>query len=275
MAPSRAHIARALALAGIVVLLSAGRSAAEAIPPKVLAALESRSVRVRVTAVVAVSKSQDPNARVILEGMLKDEAEPVRAAALEGLQRVLDPASLPAVKALEKDKSALVRRLAGETTALLEARRRALARAKQKQPGAPATGKAVVVELGPARDMSSRAPAGALDSLRGLVSYAVRTDRRRAVQVESAGVDKGYGLMLAIRSIEPFSQGAANGLEVRCELTVVELPSKALRLSLAATAAAGVEGALDPETEKSLVADAVQACAPALGKDFSDWLAKR
>ncbi len=268
--PPRPWIRRSrLFLALIATLLWAlAASAAKEVPPRVLEALGSDDVRVRVAAVVAVSKSGAPNARLILEAMLKkDESAPVRAAAIEGLARVGDPLSLPVVKAAQNDKAALVRKVARKAATTLEAK---VARA-YKEP----EGMAVPIDLSDVRDTSGSGLPGLDKALQKRLVEELLKDSRRDWQVSTAPLKKGYGLFAKVRSITPFSQGGVQGLEVTCDITVVKLPGKALRLSLTATAAAGVKGKLREAQRASIVDDGIEACAPALAKDFLDYAFQR
>jgi hypothetical protein len=224
---------------------------------------------VRIAAVVATSKSGGSNARALLELRARtDVAAPVRAAAIEGLERIGDPASLGAVRAALKDKSALVRKLAKRARIVLEAKKKS---AERRGAGGPA----VVVDLSDVTDGTNGAYPDLAKRLQAAVKRAIESDTRRNWKVSTTPRKKGYGLITRVRAIEPFSQGAVNGLEVRCEMTVVKLPSKALRLSLRANAAAGVSGPLKDKSKPGLVSDGINACAPALAKDFVDYAFSR
>jgi len=249
---------------------------AEALPPTVLAGLESDRVRVRITAVVAVSKSDDPSARAILEGMLSDPVPAVRAAAVEGLGRVGDPRALKALRKLEGDKDSVVRDVVTRTIAALEA---------LPQPGADGgeaprpTARAanlprVVVDASDAKDMSGLAPDGMVEKLRRNVVNALGSDPRLASEIQD-GAQSGYGLLLRIRKIEERKQDNLSVVEVKCELTLVQLPGKALRMQSAATAAAGIEGGLDDKLRQELISDAIDVCGPELAKDFVDYALPR
>lgn len=233
-----------------------------------LEALGSDDVRMRAAAVVAVSKSGADNARLILETVLKtDKSPPVRAAAAEGLARLGDPLALPALKRALNDKAALVRRVARESVAALEVK---VTRAYKKPEGM-----AVPIDLSDVRDLSGAGVSGVDKALqRGLVEQ-LNKDSRRNWQVSTKPLKSGYGLLAKVRSIKPFRQGGIEGLEVTCDVTVVKLPGKALRLSLTATAAAGVKGRMRESAKASVIMDGVAACAPALAEDFLDYAFQR
>lgn len=250
------------------LLWALAASAAKTVPAKVMRALESDDVRVRIAAVVAVSKSGAENARAILEAKLKsDESPPVRAACVEGLARIGDPLALPAVKAALEDKAALVRKVAREAVVTLEAK---IATSYKKPNEMP-----VPVDVSDVRDLSDAGIPGLDKALQKHLVENLLRDERRNWQVSTAPLKQGYGLLVKVRSITPFAQDDIEGLEVACDITVVKLPDKALRLSLTATAAAGVRGKLKESAKASVAMDGIQACAAALAKDFLDYAFQR
>jgi hypothetical protein len=258
-------------LVGALLLCAAVASspamAQPVLQPKLLQALGSEKVRVRIAAVVAVSKSGADNARPILEKMLQDKAAPVRAASLEGLERIGDPKAIAAIRPLVSDKSALVKKIAARALKTLEAKKKVKARA--------ASGPIIRVDLSDVVDESGAGVDGLAAMLRADMVRIVEADGRRNWQLVKGGKKKGYGLITRIRKPKPFKQGDVEGLQVRCDMTVVRMPGKALRLSLNATAGAGVKGKLNPERKPELVKDAVKACAPSLAKDFLDYAFSR
>lgn len=265
--PATSHL-RVLLVLALALLCALSASAAKKVPEKVLKALSSDDVRVRVAAVVAVSKSGADNARQILEAMLKrDESAPVRAACVEGLARIGDPLALPAVKAALDDKAALVRKVARGAIVTLEAK---IAKSYKKPVDMP-----VPIDLSDVRDLSNAGFPGLDKALQKRLVEEMLKDSRRHWQVSTAPLQRGYGLLAKVRSIEPFRQGDVEGLEVTCDITVVKLPDKALRLSLTATAAAGVKGKLRDSARASIAMDGIEACAPALAKDFLDYAFQR
>lgn len=250
------------------LLWALGASAEKRVPAKVLKALQSDDVRVRVAAVVAVSKSGAEDARQTLERQLKHDASPpVRAACVEGLARVGDPLALPAVKAALDDKAALVRRVAREAVTTLEGK---IAKSYKKPDGMP-----VPVDVSDVRDLSGAGLPGLDKALQKHLVEELLKDERRHWQVSTAPLKQGYGLLAKVRSVTPFSQGNVEGLEVACDITVVKLPDKALRLSLTATAAAGVRGKLKENAKAGVIQDGIAACGNALAKDFLDYAFQR
>lgn len=272
----------------LLLLLPAALAAAPVradLPPKVLVALEDKRVRVRITAVVAVSKSGDKRARRILEGMLGDPDDGVRAAAAEGLERLGDPAARPALEKLRKDKSPLVRKMVDRALAALAAPAPdALAEPSAAAPDeagvapAPAAvpaGPRVTVEVTAVQDLSGALPEDVKRLLHDEVKAAIGKSPRIQATVVEKGATEGYALQLRVRSVKEAKQGEVSLLEVRCEMTLLALPQNALRLSSRATAGAGVEGSLHDALRAELLRDGVKACAPELAQDFVDYAATR
>lgn len=269
-AGARARICRVFAALALswALLLAFSAAAASAVPPKVLEALGSDDVRVRVAAVVAVSKSGADNARLILETVArKDPAPPVRAAAIEGLERLGDPLALAAVRAALDDKAALVRKVARQAVAVLEAK----TVAAYKRPG----GMPVPIDLSDVRDLSGAGLPGLDKQLQSRLVEELNKDARRNWQVSTTPLKQGYGMLAKVRSITPFTQGDVSGFEITCDVTIVKLPGKALRLSLTATAAAGRKGKVNDDAKAGIASDGIDACAPALAKDFLDYAFQR
>lgn len=256
-------------LASAAVWLAAAQTAqAEGLSPKLLEKLESSSVRVRIAAVVAVSKSGAKNARGILEkALLEDKTVPVRAAAAEGLGRLGDPKALPAIERALQDPSGLVKKVARAARAKLKS--------SASRAASPVSGPAIGVDLSDVDDISKAGFDGLAAQLQREVKKNIEANRRRNWQVSTTPRKKGYGLITRVRSIKPFSQDGVNGLDVRCEMTVVKLPSKALRLSLRANAAAGVQGKLSSKSKPGLARGGITACSKALAEDFIDYAFSR
>lgn len=263
----------------ILVCTFAFAAAAEGLSIKVLMGLESKSARVRVASVVAVQKSKDKKARRILEGMLGDKDRRVRAAAAEALGKLGDPQARAALEKAAKDKSKIVRKAATRALKALAASDTARV-ASVKPTAAPrrATGPSVAVDIPVAQDLSGDANGQLLRLLRQQVIAALRDNPKIPVDVSMGGAQKakkGYGLWLRIRSIGERTDGPATFVDVRCEMTLVAMPSKALRLSSSATAGAGVEGKVNAALKRELIVDGIKACAPALATDFVDYAHSR
>jgi hypothetical protein len=249
-------------------------AAAEGLSIKVLMGLESDSARVRVASVVAVQKSGDKKARRILEGMLGDKDKRVRAAAAEALGKLGDPQARAALEEASKDKEKIVRRAVDIALKALAAAAAPDDQLKAPAPARP-TGPAVTVDIPVAEDLSGAGSGEHLRLLRQQVIAALRDNAKIPVDVHMGGAKKGYGLWLRIRSIGERKDGPATFVDVRCEMTLVALPSQALRLSSSATAGAGIEGALSPSLKGELIVDGIKACAPALAADFVDYAHSR
>ncbi|MFZ9888216.1 MAG: HEAT repeat domain-containing protein [Myxococcota bacterium] len=260
-------------------MLWAATGVAAPAPPKVLNALRADDDRVRVAAVVALTKSRADNARQLLEAVAAgDPAAVVRAAAVEGLGRLGDPLALPAARAALDDEAELVQRAARKVIVVLERAAKQHPR-RGRDPGADGSttpqGLSVTVDVSNVEDLSSAGIPGLAARLQQRLLEELKRDRRRPWDVQSSPQTSGYGLLARNRSVTPFQDEGMEGLEVHCDVTVVQLPSKSIRLSLRAAAAAGVDGELGDDMRSSLAADGVDACAPALAKDFLDYAVER
>lgn len=312
-APSFAVLRRALACLTLGALLH-GAGAHAGIDTRILVALESRSVKVRVAAVGALSQSTDGNARVILEGMLDDSSAAVRAATLDALARLGDTAAIDAVSDRTKDKDRMVAGAAQRALETLRTKQAALAAAEAAQaaaaeaPAAPTTPQpaqdatpvrsarrkptrratrekrkltqakkgAVLVSIANVKDASGSGIKGLGRGLQNALGRAIERDRRMAFDAKRSGVKSGYAVSARIARVREYQQGNARILELKCKMTVAQMPGRILRLSANATAAAGIEGtSLSPAERKELAADALKACAPALAKDFTDYAYKK
>ena len=133
----------------------------------------------------------------------------------------------------------------------------------------------VHVDVPVAKDLSERANGEHLRLLRQKVIAALRSNTQIPIDVHMKGSPKGYGLWLRIRSIGERQEAGVSFVDVRCEMTLVALPSQALRLSSSATAGAGIEGTLTKSLTSELIVDGIKACAPALATDFIDYARAR
>lgn len=226
------------------------------IATKLKEGLAASSPKVRIVAVAGVAKSKDPTARGLLESMLQDPDPAVRAAVVEGLGRINDPAAVPALEAMKADDDATVQKVLARVLPKLDALR-------------------VPIYLGKVEDYSGRG---------GDTAQKLMTKTRAALEQKLGGAyffhadtaKKGYGAFpLAIRSISRRTEGTATFVDVKCELTLVEMPGNILRAALSTTASAGVEGKVTPRLENELVVDAVDACAPELAQDFASYVRER
>ncbi len=250
-APSGAHsFARALAVALWLTTLSTSPALA-AVAPKLKEALSSSSIKVRIIAIAGVAKSGEPETRGLLEPLLRDPEPTVRGAAVDGLASLQDPGALAVLLPLKSDPDQDVRAIVGRAIATLEAL-------------------IVNVDVGNVEDLSG----GSIPELVPLLQSVVEGELRKALvgySIRRGGVTKGFGLLLKIRSIKKSVQDGNGIIEVKCDMTLVELPGNILRLSSSATAGAGVEGEIPKSMEKELAQDAVNACGPSLAKDFIEY----
>ncbi|MBI1949482.1 MAG: HEAT repeat domain-containing protein [Deltaproteobacteria bacterium] len=231
------------------VLLGAPALHAE-LPKKLLDGLASSSSKVRIVAVSNVARSKDPQARALIEPLLKDEDPAVRAAVIEGLGRIADPAALAALKGVAADQDGTVQAVLKRVVPALEAL-------------------VVYVYVGEARDLSGGTMPGLADKLRRDVKSALLAKLGPGFIMIDDPSKKSYGATpLNIRSITRSKDGRTSFLEVKCELTLVEMPGNILRAALSSSAAVGVEGEISKKLEPELANDAVTACAPEVASDF-------
>lgn len=226
-----------------------------AVPARLRDGLSSPSVKVRVIAVAAVAKTKDVEAAALLRPMLADPDGAVRAAAVDGLVILKDVGAVSAIAKLKDDRDAAVRAV--------------VARALPKLVGV-----LVEVDTGELTDQTGRMPPELLERFRTTFEAELQ-EINGAVNIRHGGVTKGVGALLKIRSVKKGNDGPNEFIEVKCDLTLVEMPGKILRGASTANAAAGVEGAIPARMETELIRDGIDACAPSLAKDFADFLATR
>jgi hypothetical protein len=241
----------------VAVLLAFTAVAARAeVPLKVRDGLTSPKPKVRIVAIAAVGKSKDPEARRLLEPLLADEDGAVRAAVVDAIGNLADPSALKSLEKVRDDKDPTVQAVLARVVPALEAMR-------------------INLDIGEVIDLTNNAYPGLVTRLQDKTEAALTSELGARASVKRGGVDKGYGLVLTIRYAKQVKDGPNTLLEVKCEMTLIELPGKILRLSSNATAAAGVAGALPKSMEAELARDAVDACAPSLAKDFADYARQR
>lgn len=260
MAKSTASLLFAAALAGPLLVVTTAEAKKKAPPP----AEASPKAPATVKDVLAASTVKGPAGTAALLKYLEAPAATVRKVAASRLGERGDVSADAALaKVAIKDKSAAVREAAKRARGQL----RAASKAVKKK---------VVVEVPAAGALDDNIPLAATEQLTRLVRAAVKSDPRRAFVVkEKANKEPGYSLLLSIRSATDGKQGNVSLVEARCELTLLALPSRSLRLSSSASAAAGMEGDLSPAERDELLQDAVGACAPALAADFIDYVVAR
>ena len=240
----------------MVLALVASQASSAAIPPRLKAGLSSSSVKVRVIAVAAIAKTKDPEATALVRPLLKDADGAVRAAAIDALRILKDVSLLPTIVAMKDDAVPAVRAVA--------------ARAEK----ALAAIGALEVDTGDVADLSGKANPALVASLQAQFEAELKT-LSGGLDVKHGGVKKGYGALLRIRSISKAQDGGNEFMQIKCDMTLVELPGKVLRLSASANAGAGVEGAIPASMEADLIKDGIAACAPSLAKDFSEYIEQR
>jgi hypothetical protein len=251
-APARG---RRCARAVFCLLLALGTSttATAAIPRALRDALTNKSARVRILGVTGVARSGDGEAPVLLQGMLADPDPSVRVAVVDGLVKLKNPAALGALRTLAGDGDATVRTAAARAVAALEKM-------------------VVVVDTGDVEDLSNKSVPGLLPLLQDGVEKALRDALGPTVVVRRGSVERGYGAVLKLRSLRRLVEGGNGAIEVKCDVTLVELPGKILRFTSSATASAGVDGALPKSMERELATDGINACAPSLAKDIGAYV---
>lgn len=243
-------------LAATTAVLLATSAQAE-LPTKLVDGLKSSSSKVRIVAVSNVARSKDPTARGLIEPLLADGDPAVRAAVVEGLGRIGDPAALTALKNVAGDQDSTVQAVLKRVLPVLEAL-------------------VVNIYIGEAKDLSGGTIPGLADKLRREVKGALAGKLGPGFVLVDDATKKSYGAApLNIRSITRSKDGKTSFLEVKCELTLVEMPGNILRAALGSTAAVGVEGEISKKLEVELANDAVNACAPELAADFLAYVRER
>lgn len=245
----------AVLLSTLIIGLAVATPTDAAVPVRLRDGLASPSVKVRVIAVAAVARTKDAEAALLLRPMLADPEPAVRAAAVDGLVALKDVAAAAAIAKLKDDPDAAVRTVVGR--------------------GLPKLSAAfIAVDTGDLSDLSGKASPELLDRMRSTFEAELQK-QAGGVQIQRGGVQKGLGAILKIRSIKKGSDGANEFIELKCDLTLVELPGKILRVSSMANAAASVEGKMPAKMEAELAQDGVDACARSLAKDFADYIIAR
>ncbi len=228
-------------------------NAEAAVPARMRDGLSSSSMKVRLIAIAAIAKTRDLEAAALLRPLIADEAPLVRAAVIDGLAVLKDISAYTAIAGLQADPDPAVRSSVKKALKLFDST-------------------AVFVDIGDVADMSGRSFPGLRNRLQDKFETALNQLLKNNVIVARGGIEHGYGALLKIRAI---TAGVTDGngiLEVKCDMTLVELPGKILRLTSSAAAAAGVEGKMSAKIEPELANDAVDACAPSLARDFADYI---
>lgn len=254
----RAAAARALCTASLPLVLAAmvcGAQAARAdLPKKLLDGLSASSSKVRIVAVSNVARSKDPAARRLIEPLLADSDPAVRAAVIDGLGRIADPAALTALQTIRADEDPTVQQVLKRVVPALEAL-------------------VINIYVGAAKDLSGTTIPGLADKLRRDITTALVAKLGPGFVMIEDPAKKSYGAApINIRSVTRSKDGKTSFLEVKCELTLVEMPGSILRAALSSTASVGVDGEISKKLEVELANDAVTACAPEVASDFAAYV---
>jgi hypothetical protein len=239
-----------------VVVLAAAGPARAAISPKLQEAVRSGNTKVRIIAIAGVARTNDVDAPALLRGLLGDPEPLVRAAAVDGLLALKDTGAIAAVVALRADPHAAVRASAERALPLLQAL-------------------ITVLAVADVEDMSDGSIPGLVPLLQDGFETALRAALPPGYDVRRGGAEKGYGLLVKLRAIRRGMDGGDGFIEPKCDVTVIELPAKALRFASSAAAAAAVSGPVPKNMERELAGDGIAACAPSLAKDVVEFLKTR
>jgi hypothetical protein len=226
------------------------------VAPKLRDALGASSPKVRIVAVAGVVATKDREARGLIEPMLADADAAVRAAVIDALGDVGDPAALTALAKVADDPDEMVQRVLLRVVPALQAAR-------------------ILVFIGKGEDFSGGTQPLAAD-LRQKTRSALKQLLGAGFLLHEDAAKKSFGAApIAVRSVRKRAEGDNTFVDVKCEITVVEMPGNILRAALATTASVGVEGAVDPELEAELARDGIAECAPALASDFASYVKER
>lgn len=237
----------------------------QAQPAPITAALKSDKPRVKIAAMIALSKSRKKYARPLIVKMLKDRDPSVRAAAAESLGILGDIKALSALRA-HNDVAPFVATHVERATVILEAK-------EKRQAGKNPNAKTVVVM--PVKDFSKKVPKNLLDKLHNGFIAGLRRERAIPFDVYKTQRKSGFGAILSIGSVDEMRQGALNILTVTCDMTVVKLPQNALQMQASATAGGGFKSALNTSQKRELMNDGITECIPSLLGDFVDFIKKK
>ncbi len=226
------------------------------VPRPLRDALQSRSAKVRILGITGVARSGDAEAAALLKGMLADVEPSVRVAAVDAIASLRDPSLLVDLQALTADSDATVRKAVARGAAALEAL-------------------VVFIDTGDVDDLTDRSVPELLPELQRRVEQALGDALGPVVVVRRGGVARGYGAVLRLREMRRLVQDGDGAIEVKCDVTLVELPGRILRFTSSATAAAGVVGPLPRTMERELALDGIAACAPSLARDVADYVRLR
>lgn len=222
---------------------------------RLYASLSDPRYKVRIQAASALAARQDPYALSALEQLLGDREPLVRAAACDALMAQGNPAALAAVDRLTSDPDDLVRKRARLTVRVLNA---------QKKNAARAAAGSVAVES--VSDVSKSGFAGLDEALRSGLSNALAN---QAISLKA--LTRRYALFVQVRAVEQHIGDSESSVQVRCQLTVAELPRRTLRLSTQVAANATIDGRLAGTELQQTARDAARSAGVELGHEFTTW----
>jgi hypothetical protein len=232
--------------------VAATSPATAVVPPRLQEGLRSTSVKVRVVSVTAIARTKDKDAALAVRPLLADPEPAVRAAAVDALVTLNDTASIAAIAQLKADPDDAVRAVATRAFDAL----------------------VVAVVKIDVRDLSGQVAAPQLAQLAAAFGDELRKTADGVV-VDQELTGRGFGALVRVRSLNKTRDGASESITASCELTLVELPANALRLSATADATAGLDGTIPKTMMGELVGDAMTACAPPLAQDAKAYLLRR
>ena len=216
-------------------------------------ALLAPATKVRLAAISLIARGKDATARAVLEPLLLDQDPAVRATVVDALGTLADPEALRALVPLAADADKTVQLVLARVLPALQSVR-------------------VQVFIGQGLDFSG-AREGLADELRAQTRAALKHKLGVAFVLHEDASKESFGAApIALRSIVTRLEGNVTFVDVKCELTVVSMPSNILRAALSATASVGVEGPVDDALTDELARDGIAACAPALAGDFASYV---
>jgi hypothetical protein len=125
-----------------------------------------------------------------------------------------------------------------------------------------------------ARDKSKSRVPGLGTTLRKTAVAQIKRSTSGPVRF-SAKTTRGYSVGLVVDRVRKSKRRGKSTIEVRCRMTVAELPGKKLRSSSKASAKLTASGRLSKKRRQKLTRQAAEACAKELGKDFATFAKKR
>lgn len=238
----------------LLVLLLHPPSLRAATTDGLLQAVKDPRYKVRIQAAAALATSGDARSLDALLNLLHDPEALVRAATCDALIALGDPAALDAMQALFNDSDTLVRRRARLGVQTLHG----LSRLQQTAKGSVQLDLPVDNSGGDFGDLATVLRRGLEEKLRER-STALSTLRKR------------YRLLSQIRKVERYPEADGEVIEVHCDLTILELPSQALRLSNQVTASVMSAGLTDQVERRELAEAATEEAGRRLIEDFASW----